>query len=178
MREDWRPVSADAAAGAAWSEWMTTTTSTWAATATFTKRDDDGDWFRHDRGDDWDKIDDDQVARARQDLENKAAERRTNVQKRAEQSQGRVADRDGRQLSAQQRESLQGRAAERPRQGSGDVIGGLERDARARDRGAARTQHRQTWQRTRRSRDYSSRSYSSRRAYGGARGRLGGLRRR
>jgi len=162
------------------------------------KREDDGDWFRHDGGDDWDKIDDDRVDRARRDLENQAGERQANLQERADQrsentGQSRLAleDASTRRSStqadperrAQQRQNLSDLTGSRasaeqrvlqPRQ-SQDVLGGLERDARARSRGTAKTQQRQTWQSSNRSRTRSSRSYSSRRSYGGTRG--GGVRR-
>jgi hypothetical protein len=178
------------------------------------KRDDDGDWFKHDGGDDWDKIDDDKVAKARQDVENKAADRQTNLQERSDQRTQSAAA-AGSSLSAEQRASVENRAANRqadPRQraqqrqsaadltggrfsvedsaarlqssgqlqqrGSGDVIGGLERDAQARNRGTARTQQRQTWQSSNSNRTRSSRSYSSRGSYGGGGMRRGGFRRR
>ena len=77
------------------------------------KRDDDGNWFSRD-GDDWDKIDQDQVDQARQDLQTRGEEKRQGVgdageQGRAARERSSVEGGD-RALAPEQRAELQQRA--------------------------------------------------------------------
>jgi len=173
------------------------------------KRDDDGNWYGRD-GDDWDKVDDDRVNQARQELEQPGQER-GGASERGERAGGSLSpeQREAAQQRAGQSGELQTRAAE-ARSGGGEpaaraqqarserptnrdlginpsvrelppssaVVGGLERDARARSRGSQRTQQRQSWERSNRNRSYSSRSYPSRGGASRSRGSFGRGRRR